>query len=106
MPKAPGESDEAYAKRQAAEKAKDKRKKEEAEKRAKYGRKLDPSTVEELVDADELGQTVFKDGEWRPSWAIVEFVSWFWIWLWVWVTSSTERVTRARLCRIICLEGD
>lgn len=64
---APGEDEAAYKKRKAKEKA-------EAEKKKKYKAKIDPSTVEEQVSAEELRAEVFKEGEWRPNWAIVEFV--------------------------------
>ncbi|KAK6904843.1 hypothetical protein I204_08368 [Kwoniella mangroviensis CBS 8886] len=42
-------------------------------KRKAYLSKADPSTVEQLVDSDDLGREQFKEGQWRPSWANVEF---------------------------------
>ncbi|WVW81408.1 hypothetical protein I302_103401 [Kwoniella bestiolae CBS 10118] len=52
------------------------KRREEEELRAKrkaYLTKADPSTVEELVGSDELARKHLKEGEWRPSWANVEF---------------------------------
>ncbi|WWC97426.1 hypothetical protein V866_004306 [Kwoniella sp. B9012] len=42
-------------------------------KRKAYLTKADPSTVEQLVDSDDLGREQFREGGWRPSWANVEF---------------------------------
>ncbi|KAK4683737.1 hypothetical protein P7C73_g6490, partial [Tremellales sp. Uapishka_1] len=84
MPPAPGESTADYEKRKkeqqkaedekkAAAKAKDEKKKKEKAYQKEYAKKADPTTVEELVDADELVNSVFKEGEWRPAWGIVEY---------------------------------
>lgn len=45
------------------------------EMKKKYGAKADPGTVQEMVDANELGEEWFKEGEWKPAWSNVEFVS-------------------------------
>lgn len=47
-----------------------------AEMKKRYGGKADPATVEEMVGGDELGREWFKEGEWKPAWSNVEFVSW------------------------------
>lgn len=54
--------------------AKDKEEKLKA-KRKEYLKKSDPATVEELVDGKTLVKDYFKEGEWKPSWAHLEFVS-------------------------------
>ncbi|WWD22909.1 hypothetical protein CI109_107404 [Kwoniella shandongensis] len=46
-----------------------------AKKRKEYLKKADPSTVNELKNPDELEKEYFREGEWRPSWALVEFDS-------------------------------
>jgi hypothetical protein len=71
MPSAPGvSSSEAKKletkKRQAAE--------AKAKKKA-YEAKAAPDTVEELVDANDLEKEWFKEGDWKPAWGHVEFVS-------------------------------
>ncbi|KAK8844543.1 hypothetical protein IAR55_006390 [Kwoniella newhampshirensis] len=54
-----------------------KRKKSEeealAKKRKEYMKKADPKTVDELKNAEDLQREWFTEGEWRPSWALVEF---------------------------------
>jgi hypothetical protein len=45
------------------------------EMKKRYGAKADPATVEEMIDAGELGDEWFKEGEWKPAWSNVEFVS-------------------------------
>jgi membrane protein involved in colicin uptake len=79
-------SAEEYAARKARQAeemkaAKEAKAKQEAEKkaaseaRAKYQKKADPTTVEDMLNAETLGQEWFKEGEWRAGWANVEFVS-------------------------------
>lgn len=46
-----------------------------AEIKKRYGAKGDPATVEELVGSEELEESWFKAGEWKPAWSNVEFVS-------------------------------
>ena len=72
MPPAPGVSSE-DAKKLKAKKEEAARKRKEKE--ARYKEKVKTETVEELVDVEALEQEFFKDGEWGPSWAQVEFVS-------------------------------
>jgi hypothetical protein len=72
MPSAPGVSSE-DAKRLKAKKEDAARRKQEKE--LKYKEKVKTETVEELVDVAALEQEFFKEGEWGPSWANVEFVS-------------------------------
>lgn len=54
--------------------AKDKEGKLKA-KRKEYLKKSDPATVEELLGGKTLEKDYFKEGEWKPSWAHLEFVS-------------------------------
>ena len=71
MPSAPGVSSSEAKKLEA-------KKKQAAEAKAKkkaYEAKAAPDTVEELVDANELEAEWFKEGDWKPSWGHVEFVS-------------------------------
>ena len=46
-----------------------------SEMKKRYGARADPGTVEEMVSAEELGEGWFKEGEWKPAWSNVEFVS-------------------------------
>jgi hypothetical protein len=46
-----------------------------SEMKKRYGARADPATVEEMVGAEELGEGWFKEGEWKPAWSNVEFVS-------------------------------
>jgi hypothetical protein len=74
-----------YLARKASEKkkAEDGRQQEKFDKtyasemKKRYGAKADPGTVQEMVDTNELGEEWFKEGEWKPAWSNVEFVS-FW----------------------------
>ncbi|WVF66671.1 hypothetical protein IAT40_001412 [Kwoniella sp. CBS 6097] len=54
-----------------------KAKKAEAEaikaKRKGYLAKANSATVEHMVGAEDLAKDHFKEGEWKPSWAAVEF---------------------------------
>nr|KIR88466.1 hypothetical protein I308_01534 [Cryptococcus tetragattii IND107] len=52
--------------------AKDKEEKLKA-KRKEYLKKSDPATVEELLGGKTLEKDYFKEGEWKPSWAHLEF---------------------------------
>lgn len=54
--------------------AKDKEEKLKA-KRKEYLKKSDAATVEELLGGKTLEKDYFKEGEWKPSWAHLEFVS-------------------------------
>ncbi|WVQ94281.1 hypothetical protein IAU59_001360 [Kwoniella sp. CBS 9459] len=42
-------------------------------KRKAYLAKANPATVETMVGAEDLAKGHFKEGEWAPSWAAVEF---------------------------------
>lgn len=74
---------EAYLARKKAEKkkAEDGKAQEKFDKtyasemKKRYGGKADPATVEEMMDVNELGEEWFKEGEWKPAWSNVEFVS-------------------------------
>lgn len=44
-------------------------------KRKEYLSKSDPATVEELFGDKTLEKDYFKEGEWKPSWTHLEFVS-------------------------------
>ena len=85
MPAPPGMSEAEYAaskkaQAEAAAAEKERKAKEEADKkaakeaRAKYSKRADPATVEDLVGTQDLENEYFKEGEWRAAWAIVEFV--------------------------------
>nr|KIR47568.1 hypothetical protein I312_03335 [Cryptococcus bacillisporus CA1280] len=52
--------------------AKDKEQKLKA-KRKECLKKSDPATVEELLGGKTLEKDYFKEGEWKPSWAHLEF---------------------------------
>lgn len=54
--------------------AKDKEQKLKA-KRKECLKKSDPATVEELLGGKTLEKDYFKEEEWKPSWAHLEFVS-------------------------------
>ena len=66
MPSAPGSSSSSDA-----AKVREKQKKQDKD---KYKHKVDPSTVEEVVEAGTLDSTYFHEGEWKPAWGNVEFV--------------------------------
>ncbi|WVQ73014.1 hypothetical protein IAR50_002577 [Cryptococcus sp. DSM 104548] len=71
-------ADREKAKKSAAEKEKAKKENQKAEEelkaaRKKYMEKANPKTVDELLGEKALEKDYFKEGEWRPSWAYVEF---------------------------------
>ncbi|ODO05422.1 hypothetical protein L198_02115 [Cryptococcus wingfieldii CBS 7118] len=71
-------ADHEKAKKAAAEKEKEKKEKKKAEEelkaaRKKYMDKANPKTVDQLLGEKDLEKDYFKEGEWRPSWAYVEF---------------------------------
>ena len=72
---APGVSSSERKAIEAAREKKSKEAKVKAEKRAEYMKKAAADTVEEMIDPGELESEWFKEGEWKPEWAIVEFVS-------------------------------
>jgi hypothetical protein len=47
---------------------------EKAAKKRYKGKKVDTTTVEEVIDPGEL-EGYFEQGEWKPAWGNVEFVS-------------------------------
>ena len=76
MPSAPGVSSSEEAKIRRAEKEKkDSAARKREEQKREYQKKANPETVEELLDGPEVEREWFKEGEWKPEWAIVEFVS-------------------------------
>ena len=76
MPSAPGVSS-SDAKKLEAKKIEAKKSHAAAAKAKKkaYEARANPETVEELVDVGDLEKEWFKEGEWKPSWGHVEFVS-------------------------------
>ena len=76
MPSAPGVSS-SDAKKLEAKKIEAKKSHAAAAKAKKkaYEALANPETVEELVDVGDLEKDWFKEGEWKPSWGHVEFVS-------------------------------
>jgi DNA-binding protein H-NS len=76
MPAPPGMSEKEAEAIKEKQKAKAKADAEKKKVKADYQKKYaDPSTVEELVEANEVDNDWFKDGDWRPGWGHVEFVS-------------------------------
>lgn len=70
MPSAPGASSatDAAKKRKEAES-------EEKKKRKDFkDHKVDPSTVEEVVEGAQVESRWFNEGDWKPAWGNVEFV--------------------------------
>ena len=76
---APGVSSSDRKAQDAAREKKAKEAKAKADARAakkkEYMSKAAADTVEEMVEPGELERKWFKEGEWRPEWAPVEFVS-------------------------------
>ncbi|ORX34918.1 hypothetical protein BD324DRAFT_652640 [Kockovaella imperatae] len=70
---APGVSSSERKAIEAAQEKKKKAAKAKAEKLEAYKKKAAPDTVEELVEVGELESKWFKEGEWKPEWALVEF---------------------------------
>nr|ODN94073.1 hypothetical protein L203_00248 [Cryptococcus depauperatus CBS 7841] len=60
------------AEREKAKEAKKKKEELEAKRRA-YRKKCDPATVEEMLGGKDLEKDYFKEGQWKPSWAHLEF---------------------------------
>ena len=76
MPSAPGASSSSSSSTQDKERREKRNKEEEvAKKRKEYKSKVDASTIEHVIDPDELENEFGKDGLWRPTWGNVEFVS-------------------------------
>lgn len=75
MPSAPGVSAEEAKKIKDAQDKKKKAEKAKKEARAAYLAQAKTDTVEELIGAGELEKTWFKEGDWKPAWGNVEFVS-------------------------------
>ena len=71
---APGVSEEEAKRIKKAKAEKDEAAAKKAKKKAEYLKKANPETVEALIDPGALEKDFFKEGEWKPSWGIVEFV--------------------------------